>query len=976
MNIEALSIDTIGLSARSTNALHREEIHTVGDMLGFTEESLLQVKNLGKKSVEEIVEKIKKYKLNAVCTERGMDSGEEKVFIPDNFDEWICEDVNKSVVREWLTENEIRIEALELLSARAFNLLMFAGYDYLYQIVFLSFEELMSISRMDEASAHEIGKVLTRFIRNSKEDICTYISEKNRKNPTIFDLLLRQDLHDVILQYVKANDIEIEKMGLSNRAKNRLLSNGYTNLSDIVFMERSELFRIPAMGNGSVDDVLRNIHIYLEENEQRMLAVISGDDSALWNDRFIREKILNLYPGVGFGGLSLAEILEKLDLPKQVTVERVKHIIGLLIADKELEYVDYRCYRVYGKFEDVLKNSIVIDDRSKTFIQRRLQGETLEAIALDTGLTRERVRQVVKASIKKVKNQYRLETGHELFDEDYYRYLYENYDFDKKDGAEWLGISVSVWNYLNLNDVKKGKKDLQTALEDHRGLEMGLRLKIKNYLNRNKIFVDGMWVEKRRSELEEVVVRKFCKDDVSFSEFIEIFNHFLRDEEIPYDEKLYYTEAVLRTRKNRLSDERFLLWKQNEQIRYYDIDGQDYSELLDTLNLASYENIELSTAKFMKDHAEVLERYDIRDQYELHNLLRKIVPEGSYHGFHCCRMPDIRFGEFDRDSAILDILIDNSPISIDDLVALISDEYGYDPRVIIANYLKNFSDYYHQGIYSIDQKQMSVENREILENALIDEFYYIDEIRRIYRELVPNADIEEINPYNLKNMGFQVYCRYALKNHSSLEEFFEELLTKDDIVDITAYRNRFAYIQSFSSTLSELRRNLQIIEYEPNQIINIRKLKRSGITLDMIQEYCDAAYEFVDDGEYFSAQSLRKAGFEAEMQEFGFSDWFYANLLISDERFSFGIMFGNMILFKGNERITTKTFITNRIREHGSIDAYDLMSELADEYGCIITEKREAIYKVQGTEVYYDKILDRLYANKDIYYAELEEGGF
>ena len=62
MNVKILSIDTIGLSVRSTNALHRANIHSVGDMLGCSEQSLYEIRNLGKKSIEEIVEKIKEYK--------------------------------------------------------------------------------------------------------------------------------------------------------------------------------------------------------------------------------------------------------------------------------------------------------------------------------------------------------------------------------------------------------------------------------------------------------------------------------------------------------------------------------------------------------------------------------------------------------------------------------------------------------------------------------------------------------------------------------------------------------------------------------------------------------------------------------------------------------------------------------------------------------------------------------------------------
>jgi len=36
-------------------------------------------------------------------------------------------------------------------------------------------------------------------------------------------------------------------------------------------------------------------------------------------------------------------------------------------------------------------------------------------------------------------------------------------------------------------------------------------------------------------------------------------------------------------------------------------------------------------------------------------------------------------------------------------------------------------------------------------------------------------------------------------------------------------------------------------------------------------------------------------------------------------------------------------------------------------------DRSDLIVKVQNTEVYFDKILDRFYANADIYYRELDE---
>ena len=306
MDIKLLSIDSIGLSVRSLNALHNVNVHTVGEMLGYTEESLSQIKNLGKKSVKEVLVKIKQYKqLDAKNEVKGMND-EAEVIIPENFDEWITVEGNRNIVVKWLTDKQIRIEALELLSARAFNILMFAGYDYLYQIAFLSIEELMNIQLMDEMSAHDIEKLTMRFIHESKEEIFHFISDKKNIEtfivPPVAEMLSKQEYRDIILQYVKANDVEIRMMGLTIRAENRLLENGYWHLSDIIFKSRAEFLKIPSMGKNSVDDIIQNINSYLTRNESRIIAFVSGDDSALWDDEEIKKMILNLYSELGFSG--------------------------------------------------------------------------------------------------------------------------------------------------------------------------------------------------------------------------------------------------------------------------------------------------------------------------------------------------------------------------------------------------------------------------------------------------------------------------------------------------------------------------------------------------------------------------------------------------------------------------------------------------------------------------------------------------
>ena len=980
MDVRAISIDDIGLSIRASNGLHRAGINTVGEMLTQTWESLMEIRSLGKKSVEEILQKIEKYKVYE--TEVDLPEPEEDVDAelpdtPGDYSTWVQTDEGKAFCRSWLEEKGIKIDSLELLSARAYNYLLLNGYTGMHQITFMNVEDLMQIPRMDPQCAEEIAGRCRLFLEEKKDDILTSLKTKHEAVEKNKDEMLRNMLHseanhDKILQFVQANDEDTDSLALSVRARNALNRQGHFKISDFIFLTKKDLWDFPQMGTKTVDEILAFIDAYLAKNENRIRAVLRGDCSVLWDDAVVAGIINEAFNRIGFGGYSLRELRDKAELSDQISDEQLKRILGSMIAEGKLEYVDFRCYRVYQKFEEYLASCSEIGDRTKQIISRKLAGETLESIAIGYGLTRERVRQIISKDIQKVKKSYQTETGMEWFDEDYFRYFFETYSFNRKDAEEWLGVSKEIFNYLELSGSKQGSRDLEEAPDDYHNMDLGFRLRIKNYLNRNKLFLDGRWVNKKRSDLEEYVVRKYCTENVSYNEFVRIYNDFLHEEEVPYDEDIYYTDAVKRIRESKLSGGRFLLWKQNKQIRYYDIDGHDFTELLDALNLDAYENIEYSTLKFMRDYPEIMEQYDIRDQYELHNLLRKIIPDGSYHDFHCERMPMIRFGIFDRDGALLDLLIDNAPISQADFAKLVSHEYGYDPGTVIGTYLQPLASYYHHGLYIIDQKAMLSEDQKKLLEHLDDDFYYMDEIRRLYVSLFPGADMEKINPYNLKTMGFSVLSRYVYRNHSSLDAYFRFLLTREDITDITPYRRRFVYVVAFSGTLINMKNNREIFEFEPNQIITFRKLAASGITKDDLLTFCDEVAEFAEDSTYFSIQSIKRDGFVSELFDLGFSDWFYANLLMVDDRFSHAKVFGNIILYKGEERITIQTFEEQLIKEHGIIDVYDLMTEMEETYGCQITNRLDIIYKVKGTDVYYDEFLDRLYANTGVFNRELD----
>ena len=62
--IREMSIEDMDLSVRSYNCLKRANIHTVDDLTKKTEDDMLKVRNLGKKSLDEVIYKLSTYGLS------------------------------------------------------------------------------------------------------------------------------------------------------------------------------------------------------------------------------------------------------------------------------------------------------------------------------------------------------------------------------------------------------------------------------------------------------------------------------------------------------------------------------------------------------------------------------------------------------------------------------------------------------------------------------------------------------------------------------------------------------------------------------------------------------------------------------------------------------------------------------------------------------------------------------------------------
>lgn len=191
MLLQELSITQIGLSVRSVNILRRAGIHTVGTLLLQTEASLSLLRNMGKKSLAETLEKIEEYS--------AMVAANPQPGLPQDPD--------------------------------------------------TTPRSLKSLLKLPQYRASIEG-------------------------------------------FFRENDVQIANAPLSNRARNQLQRNGYHKLSDILFLSESQLLSLPAMGQGSVSQILDYERSMLQQQEQKLLAYCSGYVSVLWQDEAIRNKIL------------------------------------------------------------------------------------------------------------------------------------------------------------------------------------------------------------------------------------------------------------------------------------------------------------------------------------------------------------------------------------------------------------------------------------------------------------------------------------------------------------------------------------------------------------------------------------------------------------------------------------------------------------------------------------------------------------
>lgn len=899
---ESDSIKELNLSTRSYNALHKADILTIGDLQALSEVDLHNIKNLGAKSIQEILEKKASLQVCAAgfAPEEATEHKSAPSFTGDDD----------------IAYQDIPIEQMGL-SNRAYNCLKRQNISFLSELQHFTRDKIKEWNNVGEKTVTEILE---------KRDTCL-LQPALDSSATSSDMPLTTS--DGLCQSVAKRLASIYTLSAND------LYEQISPLCEIYFQEHS--------AENMSEDVLVDSPDFIRAMSASPVFA-SG----------IQTQILSILNKAVYG-CSLKSVSDTCaPVPTDVLEANLRFLIATQKAVRNEEG-----YYAIKRMTAIEYAAQLPDQRRGYVLTERLHGRTLEDIGNELNVQRERVRQISNKALER----------HPTLYEDHYAEVFQKYDFSRNDFCQAFQENETVYEYLKIQ-YKSGELPPEELMDDE-SFPIIFRRAGERIAYKNCVQIGSTIVPCKRDSLCDYALRQYAADEISFTSFVDRYHALLSDLGIEDISKLMISG---RGYENKLAASKNILWKHGKCLRYYPIALYDYANLLDTLDLNQYIDIEISALKLFIEHTELMREYDIRDEYELHNLLKKICTEETYPNIRFPRMPTIEFGNFNRDQQVVDLLLSCAPISKEDFAQRYEEEYGIKASSVMANYLGCIVAYLDGDTYRIDSPAMSDAMAQKLKGELVDDFYLLSELHEIYRLLFPNADRGLLNSYSITNLGFHIYSNYIVSNkYHSAVDYFRHLLLDEDIVDISHFKKGVLSTITFMSQLYKLREELEIIEFAPQKYIHIRKLNQVGIEKDDLRGFCQDVAEYVSDGEYFTMFSLQKSGFTHNLDEFGFDDWFYASVVAENrDTFSYQRTGKTRLFRKGRQEVRfaglMEVILYNQ--DSLSIDIYDLADYLWSEYNI-----KFSVWKLmeiaRENEMYYDSISEKIFADYDAYFENI-----
>ena len=182
MNWENVPISNTGLGTRALNALRRNGVHTVADLVAADEEWLKGIRNIGEITLNEILKK----KEEIAGTGIAPAGKATPSFSGEDVSEWIASPENRARLSEFFEQQDVPLEGLEKLTVRPYNVLMRAGVRTVSAVLARRDTELMLLPGMGYDAFVNLKDALIRFLNVKKAEIRLW-DRKNKEETAAQD---------------------------------------------------------------------------------------------------------------------------------------------------------------------------------------------------------------------------------------------------------------------------------------------------------------------------------------------------------------------------------------------------------------------------------------------------------------------------------------------------------------------------------------------------------------------------------------------------------------------------------------------------------------------------------------------------------------------------------------------------------------------------------------------------------------------
>ncbi|MCM0502654.1 hypothetical protein KC214_08045 [Staphylococcus aureus] len=615
-----------------------------------------------------------------------------------------------------------------------------------------------------------------------------------------------------------------------------------------------------------------------------------------------------------------------------------------LISIDELE-------KVYSKKRSIL--SYVAENYNKNTLEMmklRLDGKTLEEVGNVTGVTRERVRQVVK-KVTSSTNQ--------TFKEDENAYWFCNYDIDKKQ-YQWM-FKDNLYYYLS-NRYEKGSKSWENILNDDKASKQ-LKMMVRNKLLKGKIEIGNKIISKTRISIIDYVLEEFGKDVLHIDDISEIINLFL--DELGLDKEEF--EIDIRYLENRLSDTSNAVSRGKKYYRYYDYDVYDWDLFYEEINFDEWKNLEISTEILFKYHPLLMENYNIKHENELHNIIRRTSENRRYLNIELSRMPNISIGNVDREQQVKDLMYEHAPLYVDEFVNLYYETFGVKEQTVKANYLKYIDKYIVDDYIKSNFESVNEDDLKYIE-SIIDgrKFMFIEDLKELLEHDM--SDLQII----LKHINYKTFTSYILKSEyeTSVNYYNEKFYNNMDIVDLSNIDKRIWNLSSFGAWLNNKFKTMELLEFSPKKYITSKKLNEIGLTRDILEDFRHDVLEKLSDKKVWTINTIIDVIDNEKIDSFGFEPIFYRSILRGMENIYSNKIGGNYLL-KKDQDFSFSELVEEEVTKVKMIDIFDLTEIINEKYDINFVYYK-LIESIKRTTMYYDEIMEKVYLDLNYYYEEFE----